>query len=67
MDRRPFNAPIAEPYPVDLRRCCRDSLIFNGPAQPPTKGIEVPCSWCDDTMLYDGLKWVRLSDQKIQP
>lgn len=48
---------IPQPYPDDLRRCCRDSLRKNGPDHP-TEGLELPCDWCPDILRFTEGCWV---------
>lgn len=66
--RRPFGAPINEPYDLTCNRCCYDTLVYWGPAKAPIVGVEVPCHWCDRTWMYvEPGRWEFLDQQKIEP
>ena len=58
--------------PLDLPRCCYDTMIKDAP-RDPTEGVEVPCNHCMDHMRFTNGAWVWVlwrwhgDQEKIEP
>jgi hypothetical protein len=64
--KRPVTEDFSEPYDLALHLCCLRSIRLAG-LRKPSEGLELVCHQCDDTIVFNLGKWMRLIDVEIQP